>query len=425
MKSNGKGKMRGISAMRCKQVRLTWWLIILFLALVPLPAHAADWSVVPQLDLGAKYDSNINFNFVGRQHDFIFNISPAVDLNYASEITKLTGRLALDGLAYVKYGNLDSINQYYRFSGQHQLTPRFNLTFTGGYTMDTTMTEELTSSGFVMNNSRRQALDAAPGLSFALTERASLQVGYAYNRVIYQNPSYTDYFTHSVNLGLNYLLKNAKTTLTGTLVGGYTNYPSIGNSLRNFGTYVGLKHKFSEDWSLAASGGVNYNWFSSQTAVLAFGNFVTFVGLRQVRLQTFTISPYVNIAATRRWIKTNLTFGYSINQSPSASGTINEFHSGSAGITHDFTKRLTGGLKGSVYYSTSSSPGSNYNDLVFYLSPNLSYKLTEKISVNSSYTYGWRENFTGPSNSLGGSQTTSRNLVWLYLRYSNPLHFQR
>jgi hypothetical protein len=421
----GTSPLRMYTAMRFKPAQLACWLIIILLALVHLPALASDWSVVPQLDLGAKYDSNINFNYVNRQHDFIFNVSPSVDFTYASEISKLTGRLALDGLAYVKNGNLDSINQFYNISGQRQVTPRLGFTFTGGYILDSTKNQELITSGFIMNNSRRQSLQAAPGLSYNLTERASLQMGYAYNQTTYQSNTYNNYFTHTLNLGLNYLLKNAKTTLTGTIVGGYTNYPSIGNSYRNLGTYIGFKHKFSEDWSLDVSGGANYNWYTSQTAVLAFGNFVSFVGLRQATLKTFTVTPYWNIAATRSWTKANLTFGYSVNQSPSASGTVNQFHSGSAGFSYNFTERLTGAIGGSGYYSISSSPGSNYNDLVFSLTPNLSYKLTEKISVNSSYTYSWRENLSGGQSTFGAGQTTSRNVGWLYLRYSNPLHYQK
>lgn len=220
-------------------------------------------------------------------------------------------------------------------------------------------------------------------------------------------------------------LKNEKTTLTGTFLGAYTNYPSIGNSYRNLGTYVGLQHKFSDSWSLSASGGLNYNWYSSQTAVLAFGNFVSFVGLRQTKLETFTVSPYVNIYATRHWPKTNFTFGFSNDQSPAATGTINQFSSGYASLTHNFTERLTAGLQGNVYYSTSSSPGSNYNDVVFGLTPNLSYQLTDKISVNSSYTYNWREDSTGPNISFGGGQTTSKNVIWFYLRYANSLHYQK
>ena len=66
--------------MRFGPAWLAFALIGLFLPLVYSPTDAADWSVVPQLDLGPKYDSNLDFNCVGRQHDFIFNTAPSVDL---------------------------------------------------------------------------------------------------------------------------------------------------------------------------------------------------------------------------------------------------------------------------------------------------------------------------------------------------------
>jgi hypothetical protein len=406
-----------------KQAHLALWLIGLFFSLACLPTHAADLSVVPQIDVGAKYDSNINFNFIDRQHDFIFNTAPSVDFNYASEVTKLTGHVGLDGLVYVNHGNLDTINQYYRLSGQHQVAPRLALTLRGSYILDSTLFEELATSGFVMNRSRRQAFNAAPGLTFNLTERAALQVGYDFTRVNYQSPQYVDYSQQIANLGLNYLLKNAKTTLSGALLFRLIDYPSIDNFYRNLGSYVGLDHKFTEDWSVSAFAGLNYNWLTSQTAVLSFGNLAAFVQLRQVKLETFTVTPYFNIAGTHRWPKTNFTFGYKLDQSPSGSGTINQFHNGYTGITYNFTERLTGGLRGNLYYGTSTSPGSTYNNLVFYLTPELGYKLTEKFSLNSSYTYGWRDDL-GRGQTIG-QQTVSRNLVWLYLRYTNSLHYQK
>jgi hypothetical protein len=241
--------------------------------------------------------------------------------------------------------------------------------------------------------------------------------------VNYQSPQYIDYTQQTVNLGLNYLLKNAKTTVSGVLLFRFINYPSIDNSYRNMGTYVGLEHKFTEDWSLSAFAGLNYNWLTSQTAVESFGSISTFILLNQAKLQTFTVTPYFNISATRRWPKANFTFGYTLDQSPSGSGTINQFHNGYAGITYKLTERLTGGLRGNLYYSISTSPGSNYNNLVFYCTPELSYKLTEKFSLNSSYTYGWRDDLSGGQNI--GAQTVSRNLVWIYLRYTNQLHYQR
>jgi hypothetical protein len=118
--------------MRYEAVRRVCWVIILLLVSLHLPVKAADLSVVPQVDVGAKYDSNINFNFVGREHDFIFNTAPSVDFNYASEATKLTCHLGLDGQVYVNHSNLDTINQYYRLLGSQQVAPRLALTFRGG-----------------------------------------------------------------------------------------------------------------------------------------------------------------------------------------------------------------------------------------------------------------------------------------------------
>ena len=405
--------------MRPARSRLVCLLCGCVLAFVfSIPARAGDWYVVPRLDVGAQYDSNINFSFSQIRSDFIFNVSPSVSFNYESEITKLSGSLDLKGQAYVKNPNIDTINQYYRISGKHQVAHRLGVTFSGGYSLDSTLQEELLASGFIMDRTRRQAINAAPGVEFALTERAFLQWGYGFNRVTYQDPQYNDYSTHRTNMTLNYLLKNAKTTLTATILGRYTEYPSIGNFYRNLGLYAGLEHKFSEDWSLALSGGANFNWFSSQTAVLDFAFFPDFIQVRQAQEDTFTVSPFFQVASNHRWPRTNLTFGYSVDQSPSAEGTIRQFHRGQAGISRDLTERLKAGLRGSLYYSTSTSPGSEDENLVFYVVPNLQYRLTEKFSINCSYRFGWR-------NDLDSQRTADRHVIWLSLSYAHPLHYKK
>ncbi|MGQ9688713.1 MAG: hypothetical protein ACUVXF_08020 [Desulfobaccales bacterium] len=404
--------------MRRWPARLVNLWVALMLAALPQPAGAGDWYFVPQIDAGAKYDSNINFSFSRIKSDFIFNGSPALDLKYDSESTNLSGRLNLEGLAYVKNPNLDAINQYYRLAAKHQAAPRLALTISGGYTLDTTLTEELQASGYIMNRTLRQAMQVAPGLEFALSERALLRWGYGFDLVTYQDPRYNDYSTHRVTLELNYLLKNAKTTLTATVLGRYTEYPSIGNFYRNIGVYGGLEHKFSEDWSLALSGGANFNRFTSRTRVLDFTFFPDFILTKQVPEETFTVSPYFNIAATRRWPRTDLTFGYSVDQSPSASGSLSQFHRGYAGISHKLTEKLSGGLRGSLYYSTYTSPGSDYENLVFYLTPDLRYNLTEKFSLKCSYQFGWREDPVR-------DRTTDRQVIWLSLSFAYPLGYKK
>jgi hypothetical protein len=382
------------------------------------PAGAADWSVTPQFKAGASYDSNINFTLDHKTHDYIFNLSPAVDFKYASEISQLVGRLALNGLLYVRNSNLDALNQAYTVSGQRKVAPRLALRFDGGYIVDSTLAEELTASGFIMNRTKREAINAAPGLAFDLSERALLKMGYAFNQVNYQDDRFIGYLQHTANLGLHYLLKNEKTTISSFLVGRFTNYPSIDNEYRNLISYAGLEHKISQDWSVSLAGGLNYNWFTSQTAVFDFGSLTPFTVQRQVTQRTFNVTPFINIEGKHKWAKTGLIYGYKLDQSASGGGTISQFHSTYGSITHNFTERLRGSLRGNLYYSNASSPGSTYENLTLSFSPEVNYQITEKLSVNSSYQYGWRDD-------LVSERTANRHLVLVYFNYSYPLHFQK
>lgn len=383
-----------------------------------MPASAADWTIVPQVKTGAQYDSNLNFSFLQPKSDVILNLSPAVDFTYSSEVSQLTGRVALDGLLYLKDSNLNTINQNYTILGQQKVAPRLAFTFGGGYIVDNTLAEELITSGFVMTQTRRESLQAAPGLAFNLTERALLKMGYAYNQVEYQSPRYNDYSQHTVNLGLNYLLKNEKTTLSSIVLGRWTGYPAIDNFYRNIGTYGGLEHRFAEDWTLSGFAGLNYNWFTSQAFVFTLGNSSFAIPTRQ-KQETFTISPFFNIEGKRRWTKNDLVFGYKVDQSPSAGGAVYQYHNAYGGVGANFSERLRGSLRGNLYYSNSTvSSISNYQNLTLSLSPEISYRITEKLSVNSSYRFSWREEFNP-------GRTADRHQVWLYVNYSNPLHFQK
>ena len=411
--------MRTEKAMRGKSA---WVIFLLGLFLVQpfQSAWAGDWYIVPRLELRGEYDSNINFSFENKKDDFIFNITPSVDLNYESEITKLTGRLRLNGQVFVNNGNLDTINQYYDLFGQHRVAPRLALTFDGGYTLDSTLYEELFASGFVMNRTRREALRIRPGLIYDLSPRLSLGLNYGYLRVTYQDPQFSPYFTHRVSSNIRYLLGNAKTTLYGTVLGRYTDYHSIGNLYRSLGTYVGLEHKFSEEWFLNLGGGLNFNWYSSQTAVIGtvFDPTFILVPLRATR-KTFNVSPYFNIAATRRWPNTDLTVSYNLDQAASSAGTIRQFHRVNAEIARKLTPKLRVGLQGSLYYALTTAEEENENQrMVFYISPGITYQITDRLSISSAYNYGLR-------NDIDDNRSTDRHRVWVYLAYAYPIQYKK
>lgn len=399
-----------------RQWRWAWgWSLIVaaFLCLGAVPAGAADWVVVPQIRLGGEFDSNLNYSFQNRRSDVILKAWPSVDFTYASEVSQYTGRLALTGLHYLKNSELDKIDQSFTLSGKRQVLPRLGVTFSGSYILDSTLQEELTESGFIITRRPRQSYRLSPGLAYQLTERDTLGLTYSFGQVNYQDPRFRDYTTHRLSLGYGHLMANARTSLRGALAGQAVEYSRGGNRYQTLNLAAGVEHKVAEDFSLTALAGVNLTRLREFTVVRDPG------GLRFLRPgTTVQAGPFVELAVTRRWPRTSLTAGVNRTESPSGGGRLLEYYRGFLGLDHALTERLKAGLDSSIYYSISSREERDYENLLFSFGPQVSYQLTERLTVTSGYRFGYRED-------LQADRNTHRHLVWLYLSYSRPWHWQR
>ncbi len=176
-------------------------------------AVAADWSVVPSVTQRSEFNSNLNYTSTNPLSDVRFTLMPAADFNYNTEITQLQGHLGFTGIHYFTYSELDHIDQNYQINAQHRIAPRVSLTLNSSYISDTSLNEELLTSGLVINRSPRQSFTLGPGVTYNLTERLLATASYNFNRVLYQAPQYTDYTNHQAGLNFTYLLKNEKTSL--------------------------------------------------------------------------------------------------------------------------------------------------------------------------------------------------------------------
>ena len=85
--------------------------------------------------------------------------------------------------------------------------------------------------------------------------------------------------------------------------------------------------------------------------------------------------------------------------------------------SYDFTEKLSGRFTGYVSSTLNSAQNNNIEQRFYYISPQLNYKLTEKLALTPGYSYGLREN-------KGIKRTTDQHVVWLSLNYSYPLHAQ-
>ena len=239
---------------------------LLWVSLTLGVGNAADWAVVPSVTARTEFNSNLNYDFTAPKSDYIFTVAPAAEFNYTTDIGQLQGRLGLTGLHYLSNGQLDHIDQNFQINGRYQAAPRLNLTLNTAYISDSTLTEELLTSGLIMTRTPRQSIQAAPGVTYALTERLAATVNYNFYKVNYQSPQFQNYTTQQVGLKLVQQLKNEKTSLIGNILANYTQYPAE-DSFRSIGFYLGANHKFSPDWEANLVGGINRTYINFQTQV--------------------------------------------------------------------------------------------------------------------------------------------------------------
>jgi hypothetical protein len=396
-------------------------------------AVAADWSVVPSITQKSEFNSNLNLTYAKPLSDYILSLQPAADFNYISEISQLQGHLGLNGQHYITNSNLDHIDQNYQINGKYQATPKLNLSLNSSYISDTTLSQELMTSGLTIGRSDRQSFIANPGVTYNISERLLGTINYNFNRVLYKLPQFTDYTNQQLGLTFNYLMKNEKTTLTNTnMVRAYL-YPGS-NIYKTLGVYLGGNHKFREDWELDLLAGININNSSFSTPTLAFTQlpFFVLVGNRIVPATLVTVvqdrvkhtkgTPFFSGSTTRRWTNLTVTAGFTRDQTPSAYGYVVNFTRFYVSSVYNFTERLVGTLGGAYSLSTQASQAGDQSYTYYNVTGRFAYQITEKFSITPGYQFTqYNAQYSGQS----VSTSAHAHSAYVMLSYSYPIHYQK
>jgi len=380
-------------------------------------AAAADWSLVPTVTQQSEFNSNLNLAFTNPTSGYIFTLTPAADFNYKTEITQLQGHLGLSGQHYLDNANLDHIDQNYQINGKYKATARVNLSLNTSYIVDTTLLQELLTSGLVIGRSPRTSILANPGMTCDITERLSSTVNYNFSRVLYQAPQFTDYTTHQMGLNFNYKLSNERTTLTNNNTVRETLYPE-GNSYKTLGIYLGANHNFTENWEFNLLGGLNINKSDFGTQVEDLSQFPYFTSVAQKRAIHTKGTPYFSVSTTYRWTNVQITGGFSRDQSPSAYGYVVNFTRLYASLGYTVTERLTGTLAGSYSVSSQASQTDNLDYNYFTVTALLAYKITENLSVTPGYRFSQYDDLTG-------TRSAQAHSAYVMFSYTYPIHYQK
>jgi hypothetical protein len=397
-------------------------------------AVAADWSLVPAVNLKTEYNSNINntsggyTSAGGKLSDFIFTLNPSAAFNYTTEASNLQGTIGISQLLYVKNTEYNHTDQNYRINGQHALTPRFKVFLNTSFISDSTAEQEILASGLVITRTPRLSFIAGPGISYNLTERLSATLSYNFNKVTYQPvqttqyQNYQNYSSQAVSLMWQYLLSE-KTTVSTTFSGTETTYTGTNaNDYKSLLVYLGVNHKFSQRWEFNATGGVNYSLYTNNSQIYSAGQFPYFVSVPTQQQKGTNFSPYFNLAATRKWTNLSLTGGFSRNQQASAYGYITQVNALFLVMNYQFTERWSGSLSGSYSMSSQSSNTTQNKNNYYSVGPRLQYQITERVTASSAYTFS-NQDYQG--NNISGGNNGQVHSISLMLTYAYPIHYQK
>lgn len=381
------------------------------------PAVGADWSLAPAVTQKSEFNSNINLTFARPISDYIFTLEPKVDFNYTTEISQLQGTLGLSGQHFITQSQLDHIDQNYQLKGQCQAAPRLDLSLNSSYIVDTTLQQELLVSGLVMSRTPRTAILVNPGVTYHITERFRSTAYYHFNRVLYEDPDYSDYTSHLLGLTFNYVLANERTTLINSNNLRTFLYPG-GSSYKTLGIYLGANHKFRENWEFNLLAGININNSNFATQVLDYSQFPYYRTVRQGRTRNTTGTPYFKVSTTWSWAELSMGAGFSRDQAPSAYGYVTNYNRLYAFMRYNLTERWSWTLGGDYFLTTQASQTNDIDYTYYNINTQLAYRLTERWSITPGYRFSQRDDLTG-------HRSAQAHSAWVMATYAYPLYYQK
>jgi hypothetical protein len=141
------------------------------------------------------------------------------------------------------------------------------------------------------------------------------------------------------------------------------------------------------------------------------------ISYKTKRQKNSSVSPYISLQTTRRWTNATFTAAYSRDQSPSPYGGVSQTNRVNLSFKYDFNERLKGTLLGDIYLSENISRVNKSRSNMFLVSPQITYQVTEKLSLTPAYKFGYRED-------LISGRSADRHDMWLMLTYSYPIHYR-
>jgi hypothetical protein len=334
------------------------------------PSSASDWEVSPSVQFIEEYNDNILFSRDEFElDDFVTYVQPRLEAIYSTERFHLSLDSGVSAEMYIDNDDLNTIDHDHRIALSHALSRNLSLTAGGYFRQDTTLEQELIEEGLLARREDRRKFGGNIGFDHALSSRFRLSGGWIRDYTEY--PDAPDYVADSSSDILQLVPRYAlspQTSLFLNLAYIDTDYDyELNRSIKNYSIMPSFRHDFAEDFYV--SGGAGYRYTEEE-----FGP-----------LDEDTDGFVFSLLFHRDWKRSSMELLGSRDQYASLEGLSVERDRvtlrGTYRLSAKFRTALSATFRRNRYESI-------YADTdYFIISPNLSYDLTQNITLQGSVSY--------------------------------------
>lgn len=396
------------------------------MALFTSNTRAVDWLLEPNFSISERYTDNLRMQVDPARDNLITTISPGLLLGYLADDNELKTTFKWNELIYHGESELDFSEKVANFN--HQFTAEnFKTELSGQYAEQSSINTQLDldGNGNLQIQIPRTTRSISPNVTYNLTERNALQLGYSYTDVSFDripglasSLRYSDYDNQQYSATFIHVFSEK---LTANLTGAYSRFNSAGifsKTTADTETFIfptdrtevtdyeqqsstllyqaGLQYAFDKQTQLSLSAGMRdteNDTFYRQSVTYTAQDF-PFVLTPPP--QEFTQSGSaighvfsVDLKHNREWGGFTLNAGQQLN--PSSSGSQQQSTTFSTTGYYNISERLTTGLTASYQQTESISNftggSSNYNRTYSTVSPNIRWRWTQEFSMDLSYAF--------------------------------------
>lgn len=396
-------------------------LLVTAMVLCPASGHALELLLQPDFRFKERYEDNLRLQSKPSRDNWISTVSPSLTFGYLADDNELKSSFRWNELIYHGESELDFSEKIadinHLFKGE-----RFKTDISANYSEESSINTQLdlTGSGDVQTQVPRTTRSIAPNVSYNLTEKDTLQLGFAYVDVAFDrkpnliNPiRYSDYDNTQYSATVAHVFTER---FSANLSASYAEFSS-GNGNIPINSFFSQAYS-QKSQTLTYQAGMQYT--VSETTQISLS-----AGLRDTDTQSSSITKLLgtpisrtaqssnnighvfsaNLLHAEEWGNFNLSAGQQLN--PASSGTQQQSTNFGFRGKYNLNDRLSTGLNASYLISESqstlSSVNTNNSRTFLSVTPNLRWRWTEDIDLDLSYTYRDRTYESLNQTSIGNS----------------------